>query len=483
MKNPIPCPKELRCSGGTVPAVFSAIGFDPIFEPAVRVFREYAFKAFGSAARTEGTLTLVLQPDLEWEYTLSVGDEIVLTARDNGGMNHAFATLLQLVEETDGGLVLPRCEISDTPDNHWRGLMLDLARCWHEAEYLFAVADLCWLYKIDRLQLHLTDDQGVRFPFETFPDAVSEEHYTKEDLQSLIRYCRDRGIVPVPEIDAPGHALAFNAAYPNLFGTAPKTSSQDTTAQANIVSGIMRADEVTFDTLEKMFREVADLFSDSPWIHVGGDEAAIENWEECPVSVAYREAHGLKDVHELYGHYIARLCDIIIDLDRTPVVWEGFSKKCNRLVSKKALVFAWESYYQIAPDLLEGGFDIVNVSWQPLYVIPHGKMWDPEVILDWEKNVWNHWWEKSQATEKPIEVPKDAPIHGGQMCVWCDKMQPKVAYAPRHDMIREEFTALRLRLPAFAEKVWTSYHVPDKEAFRADFAEHDKLLSKILAKR
>ncbi len=483
MKTPIPRPKKFLRTDRTVPAAFAVTGFDPVFEPAVRVFRDYAFRAFGEAVNGSGQILLDLVPDLQDSYTISVGDEIVVSARDNVGMNHAFATLLQLVEEEDGALVLPRCEISDTPDSDWRGLMVDLARCWHEAPYLFAVADLCWLYKINRLQLHLTDDQGIRFPFRCFPEVVSAEHYTEEELRSLIAYCSDRGVSLVPEIDAPGHARAFNTNYPAVFGTAPEQSSQNTTAQAAIVSGIMRADEVTFDALNKIFTEVAEFFSDSPYIHIGGDEADIRKWDECPVSVAYRESHGLKDVHELYGHYVARLCDMVIALGRTPVVWEGFAKECNHMISKKALVFAWESYYQLAPDLLAGGFDIVNVAWKPLYVVPRAKKWDPEEILDWEKNVWTHWWEKSVASVTPIEVSKNAPIHGGQMCVWGDKMQPTASWAKvatREEMIRESYADLRYRLPALAEKTWNSYNSPDKAAFMADLKARDALLEKIL---
>lgn len=480
MKMPIPRPKKMNCSEGFVPASLQAVGFDPVFEPAVRVFRRYAFKAFGDAVNGTGFVILTLDPDLGDGYRISVGDSVVLTASGNVGMNYAFATLLQLVDREGETLVLPRCEIEDAPDSSWRGLMLDLARCYHEAEFLYAAADLCWLYKQNRLQLHLTDDQGIRFPFESFPDAVAEEHYSRETLKDLVRYCRDRGIQIVPEIDAPGHVRAFNKAYPQIFGTAPKTSDQQTTAMTGTVSGILRADEVTFEALTRIYREVAEVFEDSSYIHVGGDEADIKQWNDCPASTAYREAHGLKDIHELYGHYVARLCQTVLDLGRTPVVWEGFSEECNDMIPKGTLVFAWESYYQLAPQLIAGGFEIINASWKPLYVVTHRKMWDPEEILDWEKNIWSNWWEVSLAYEKPVVVPQDSPILGGQLCSWGDVMSPRSAFGPRPEMIREEFGDLRLRLPALAEKVWNSYQTPDKEAYNADFPAHDRLLSQLI---
>ena len=480
MKYPIPRPKQMTFTGKTVPAAFDAVAVDAVFEPALRVFRQYACRAFGDAITAGGSLTLVLQPDLGDGYRISIGEQTVLTAANNVGMNYAFATLLQLAEQTADGMVYPCCEIEDAPDNDWRGLMLDLARCYHEIEYLFAVADMCWLYKISRYQLHLTDDQGIRFPFESLPEAVSDEHYTREQLTELVAYCRDRGIVIVPEIDAPGHFRAFNAAYPQLFGTAPKASGNETTAQSDVVSGIMRAEESTFRALERLFREVAEFFTDSPWLHMGGDEADIAQWEDCPISTAYREQHGLKNVHELYGHCVARLCRAILDMERIPVVWECFAEECNDMIPKETLVFSWESYYQTAPQLLAGGFEIINASWVPLYVVSPHTMWDANKILDWEKNIWQHWWEKSAAHETPITVPEDAPIVGGQLCVWGDCMQPSRAEAPRHDMLRTEFANLRLRLPALAEKVWTSYHEVDKDAFAADFSAHDALLDKLI---
>ena len=480
MKYPIPRPKQITYNDRTVPASFFAKEFDPIFADALNVFQNYARRAFGDIDNTDSSLILRLDPTLDDGYRISIQKETVITASDNVGMNYAFATLLQLATVTDTGVVFPCCEISDHPDSEWRGVMLDLSRCYHEKEYLYALADLCWFYKISRFQLHLTDDQGVRFPFSELPDAVSDEHYSKAELTGLVNYCRERGITSVPEIDVPGHFRAFNTAYPHLFGVVPENSAQETTAQTNVISGIMRAEEGNFSLLQRMFREVADVFTDSPWIHMGGDEADIAQWENCAVSTAYQKEHGLKDTHELYGHCIARFSQMILDLGRIPVVWEGFNEKCNHMIPKETLVFSWESYYQIAPSLLKGGFKIINASWVPLYIVSPDCMWSTEKILEWEKNIWQHFWEKSEASRAPIEVTPTDSIIGGQLCVWGDRMQPSAAYAPRHDMLRDEFSHLRLRLPALAEKTWTSYNSVDKDAFTADLAVHDKTADTLL---
>ncbi len=480
MKYPIPRPKQMTYTSELVPAAFNVVDVPVEFEPALRVFQQYARRAFGDAVDVGGELILVQRSGLGDGYRISVGEQTVLTASNNTGINYAFATLLQLTESTADGMAFPCCEIEDAPDNVWRGLMLDLSRCYHEIEYLFAAVDMCWLYKISHFQLHLTDNQGIRFPFSSLPKVVSEEHYSREQLKELMVYCDDRGIVIVPEIDAPGHFRAFSAAYPQLFGTMPKTSDSETNPQTYAVSSIMRAQEESFAALEGLFREITEFFVNSPWLHIGGDEADIARWAECTISTAYCEQHGLNNEQELYGHSVARICRAILDMGRIPVVWEGFSQTCNDMIPKETLVFSWESYYQTAPQLLEGGFNIINASWMPLYIVSPHKMWDVDKILEWEKNIWQHWWEKSPAFKTPITVPQDSPVIGGQLCVWGDNMQPAVAELPRYDMLRTEFTNLRQRLPALAEKVWTSYHTVDKAAFAADFVAHDALLDKLI---
>ena len=471
MNYPIPRPKKIEYTGSYVPAAFEVKDSASVFAPAVAVFGEYACRAFDTLPETEGILTLVQDTTLGAGYRISVTDEIVLTAADNTGMNYAFATLLQLIERRKGTLVLPTCEIEDTPDSEWRGVMLDVVRRYHDPKYLFAVADLCWFYKLNRLQLHLTDDQGIRFPFESVPKAVSEERYSKKTLRELNEYCTARGIVIVPELDTPGHFSAFAAAYPELFGV---------TDAAGKTEKIMCAHEPAFATLQEMLAELVRSFPDSPWIHIGGDEADIQKWNNSPKTKRYCEENGLADVAALYAHCVARTAQMVLDMGRTPVVWEGFSEKYNELIPKKTLVFAWESYYQTAPSLLKGGFRIINASWKPLYIVHPRHQWAPEEVLRWEKNIWQNWWEKSLAYEHPITVSAESEILGGQICVWRDYMKKKYEYAPLSDMLRDEFALICDRAPALAEKTWTCYHTVRWQEFADDQRRLNELFDTII---
>ena len=80
----------------------------------------------------------------------------------------AKTTLLQLSEKDNGHVVLPIIKINDYPDAEYRGLLIDLARKWHSVETIKKIIDLASFYKINYLQLHLTDDQLFTFPSKTF---------------------------------------------------------------------------------------------------------------------------------------------------------------------------------------------------------------------------------------------------------------------------------------------------------------------------
>ena len=71
-------------------------------------------------------------------------------------------------------------------------------------------------------------------------------------------------------------------------------------------------------------------------------------------------------------------------------------------------------------------------------------------------------------------------ILGGQICVWGDRMQPSNEYAPRCEMLRDEFEKLRNRIPALAEKTWTSYRTIDKEKFMSDLSYLNNVFDKLI---
>jgi len=417
---------------------------------AAELFMENLEKTTGLARSADGNLVIRrVEGMAEEAYRIEIGGEVLLTASGAMGMNHGLATLIQLAEAQDGKLCFPQLTIEDAPDKEYRGLMVDLARMWHPFEELLDAVDLCWLNKLSMLHLHFTDDQSYTLPCAAFPNLPSENrHYTREQIAELVEYARIRGVKLMPEVESPGHATQFQKKYPEIFGN----------------TGVMNCTEQVFDALKLILTEVAEMFPDSEYIHVGGDEAAINRWYESPESVEYMRGRGIRDIHELYTEFVVRTTGMVFELGRKPIVWEGFPAAYNHRVRKDVIVFAWESLYQTAPELLKGGFRVINASWQPLYICAPDTYWSPTEISRWNVYKWQNWWVKSQAYHNDIWVVPTEQVIGGQLCLWGDLLH---GYCDDLRAAREEFELAVPRAVMLAHRTWNAQVEPNSSVFTA----------------
>jgi hexosaminidase len=116
-------------------------------------------------------------------YSLTVQREgIAIDAPGADGALRALATLAQLVADGEA----PCCEITDAPRFAWRGLMLDVARHYLDAETIARTLDGMALVKLNVLHLHLTDDQAFRFASRTLPRLAATQHYTAGAMASEV---------------------------------------------------------------------------------------------------------------------------------------------------------------------------------------------------------------------------------------------------------------------------------------------------------
>jgi len=250
-----------------------------------------------------------------------------------------------------------------------------------------------------------------------------------------VEYAQARGIELVPEVDVPGHSDPFFRNYPELFGN----------------TGILPACDEVFDAIRSIFREVCEMFPNSSLIHIGGDEASIQAWEKCERTQAYMKAHQIANVQEMYAEYVRIVTDMILDMGKIPVVWEGFAKEYNDRIDRRTIVIAWESYYQPAYDLAEAGFTLINCSWQPLYICTPVKYWTPEEITAHDPWRWDHWWEKSVAYPEGYSIDRKYPVLGEQICAWADSI---LKCENPEEEIQHELELIAERMPAMCKKLW-----------------------------
>jgi hexosaminidase len=252
-------------------------------------------------------------------YTLTVDrDSVVIRSAAAAGLYYGVQTLRQLlppaVEYTAAfpvPLTVPGIRVADTPRYPWRGAMLDVARHFFAPGEGKRFIDLMALHKLNRLHLHLSDDQGWRIEVPGWPNLTtiggSTEvgggpggHYTAEEYADLIRYAAERYVTVVPEIDMPGHINAALASYPglNCDGRAPELYTGTEVG----FSALCTEKEITWTFLQDVIREVSAA-NPGPWFHVGGDE--VPSLPE-----------------DVYAEFMRRVAGLVRENGKTMVAWD-----------------------------------------------------------------------------------------------------------------------------------------------------------------
>nr|WP_314440152.1 family 20 glycosylhydrolase [uncultured Porphyromonas sp.] len=273
-------------------------------------------------------------------YRLSIGPRgMQLLARDSSGLLQGGQTLLQLVGQY--GRRLPQLSITDSARFAWRGIMLDVSRHFMSADFIIQLLDEMARYKMNRFHWHLVDGGGWRFPSDKYPLLTKKaawrtladwdswwQHdrrfvdegtpgayggaYTKDDIRRVVAHAARLGITVVPEIELPGHSNELPAAYPEL--TCKGKWAFDAT-------DVCIGRESTFRFFEDILGEVLELFP-SYYIHIGGDEAAMNHWGSCPDCRARMQQEGLKDEHELQSYMIRRIERYLNGKGRQLIGWD-----------------------------------------------------------------------------------------------------------------------------------------------------------------
>ncbi|MER5769978.1 beta-N-acetylhexosaminidase [Streptomyces sp. NPDC001985] len=239
-------------------------------------------------------------------YRLESADgALTLTAREPAGLFHAVQTLRQLLPpavERDtaqpGPWTVPGGVVTDTPRFAYRGAMVDVARHFFTVGQLKRYIDQLALYKINKLHLHLTDDQGWRLAIDSWPELTvagaatavgggSGGHYTKAQYTEIVEYAASRHLEVIPEIDFPGHTAAALAAYPELNPDGVTVEVHTGTEVG--FSSLTVGKEITYDFVDDVLREVAEI-TPGRYLHIGGDEADATSAEDYAVFMKRAQA-------------------------------------------------------------------------------------------------------------------------------------------------------------------------------------------------
>jgi len=429
------------------------------------------------------------------QYSLSIQKkQIRLQATTPEGIYRGTTSLKQLAAGNRSAkgepIYLPVLEVKDSPRFAWRGLSLDVSRCFFTPEEVKQVIDMLALYKMNVLHIHLTDNQGWRIEINKYPklteigsqmpnEGKPAGYYTQQQFKELVQYAAGRFITIVPEIDIPGHAAALFASYPGLKDAVQLNVDLNLSGQA---LGALDADDpYTMQLVKDVITEVAALTPGS-YIHIGGDETlglsedkfirfvnqtrqfVLDNgkkmvgWQEvCRADIT---------AGDLFQHWIYFKGNMEIAGDGESaglspevmkLLMEMFSKAAEDVesgISRKArAIVSPSTYVYLDHRYLEPSTDPAQADEQERLGMPAYPKQTIEQMYDWNPSTFN-----------PLLDPSQN-IGGIEAAIWCETISS----------FRELQFMLMPRLAGVAEKGWSKVEDTSWEEYRTRLSSHPLL--------
>jgi hexosaminidase len=399
---------------------------------------------------------------------------VQIEAATQAGMVYGIQTLRQIlaqVEQTDGVLLLPQIEIQDAPLFPYRGMHLDVSRHFFDVTFVKRYIDLLALHKLNFFHWHLTDDNGWRVEIKALPQltavgafrsgtvvgftrdvgTVSDGiphggFYSQEEVRDIVAYAAERAITIIPEIDLPGHASALLAAYPEI-GCGNR--SYEVKTHFGIYEDVLCPKEATFQLLERVFAEVADLFP-GPYIHLGGDEVKTARWEACTDCQDLMRQQSFTRVSDLQTYFVARVVAMIKAVGKKPMAWDDV---VDEQLDPDVAVMSWY-YPEKARKALINGNGIVMTPVDHAYFDFYQSHCVDEPMAPWWLTRLSDVY-RFDPLENFADLEQRSSVLGGQANLWTE-------YVPTPEIAERMVLP---RMSALAEVLWSPKRLQDWQSF------------------
>ena len=391
-------------------------------------------------------------------YHLQVGAKgVLIEAPAADGLFNGVETLRQLVTtKSNGSRSIPAVDIRDAPRFHWRGLLIDVSRHFFGKPTILKILDEMAAYKLNVLQLHLTDDPGWRLEIPGYPKLTdigaldpgsgTRHYFTAADIREIVAYAAERHIIVVPEIEMPGHSGSEARAYPEFFD-----------GQGRFNPGKAQ----TYDFIHGVLSQVSRLFP-GPYLHFGGDEVGDDAWKDLPDVAGLKARLHLTSTKEVEAYFGHRVAQTIRELGKRPMAWD---EQAEAGADRNVVIFWWrKGRPAVLKAAAKSGYDLVLSPVDQVYFdYPQGP---GEPGAPWEGNDNGPTsiskilaWEPIPADFTPEET---AHVLGVEAAVWTEFI--------RSERYLEFMTFPRLL--AFAEVAWRRRGPRDEKEFDGRLQPH-----------
>ncbi len=350
-------------------------------------------------------------------YSLTVTEtKIAIVGVDGNGVFNGLQSLASLVMV--GESRIPMIVVADEPHFAFRGMLVDVARNFHSKEFILKLLDQMAAYKLNKLHLHLGDDEGWRLEIPSLPELtdigakrcfdVTEEnclisqlgagvdenssvsgYYSVSDYHEILQAATARHIQVIPSLDMPGHSRAsikaMTARYKKFMALEDEAKAkqflledfEDKTQYSSVQfysdNTINACLESSYDFVIEVMTQVKKIHADAGQpltrYHIGADETAGA-WLESPACKAFvaNNDQGVTKMSELGAYFIERVAGILSDLNIETAGWSD-GMEHTRVDNMPAIVQAnaWDT-------LAWGGHEkvhrLANRDWQVVISSP-----------------------------------------------------------------------------------------------------------------
>ena len=143
--------------------------------------------------------------------------------------------------------------------------------------------------------------------WQTCPECVSPDAFSKDEFKKLLSYSRSLGLQPIPLLQTVGHA-EYVLSHKKYFSFREDTSRYDCYATC-------KPEVKKF--LKDWIKEYLELFGDIKYFHLGGDEAYVfATSPECSAE-AKKIGKG-----KLYAEYMKDISQPLLEKRIRPCIWD-----------------------------------------------------------------------------------------------------------------------------------------------------------------
>ncbi|WP_026301228.1 family 20 glycosylhydrolase [Colwellia piezophila] len=391
-------------------------------------------------------------------YKLTVTEKAInIVGVDGNGVFNGLQSLASLI--TVGESRLPVLSIDDEPHYAFRGMLVDVARNFHSKVFILSLLDQMAAYKLNKLHLHLGDDEGWRLEIPSLPELtevgakrcfdVSEQkclmpqlgagvdenspvngYYSVADYQEILKAASARHIQVIPSLDMPGHSRssikAMTARYKKYHALENEDKAKqflledfdDKTQYSSVQfygdNTINACLDSSYDFIVEVMTQVKKIHESAGQpltrYHIGADETAGA-WLDSPACIDFiaNNDQGITQMSELGAYFIERVAGILSKLDIETAGWsDGLEHTSVDKMPAIVQANAWDT-------LFWGGHDkvhqLANRNWQIVISSPDVLYFDFPHEADPKEHGY-YWASRHINTEKVFQfMPDNLPVH------------------------------------------------------------------------